>query len=246
MNDERDAHVPQWLWLWFPTVLYFGHYIVHVLASESFKDRYLWHETGFTEQATVAVTVLALIFGLVVLRRFFMVGGWATRLFFVVFCLGCFYFAGEEASWGQHWLGWHTPADWDALNDQNETNLHNLDGVEGSLFDQLPRLLLGIATLVGGAIIPLVQRGWRKHYRPGSFAYWVMPGMACVPAGLMASLATVPQKISKAATGDVIWPLAIVGGEVKELMIGAFLLIYIATVWIRLRHMPKPAVRSHP
>lgn len=245
MSDGRDAHVPRWLWLWFPTVLYFGHYAVHALASHDFKDRYLWHETGFTEQATVAVTVLALVFGLVVLRRCFLSGDWPSRLFFTLFCLGCLYFAGEEASWGQHWFGWHTPADWDTLNDQNETNLHNLGGVAGSLFDQLPRDLLGVAALVGGAIMPLVQRARRQHYRSGSLAYRVMPGLACVPAGLIAALATVPQKISKAATGDVIWILDIVGGEVKELMIGTFLLIYIVTVWIRLRHTPWLAAGNH-
>lgn len=235
MSDGRDPHVPQWFWLWFPTVLYFGHYGLRALASDDFFDRYIFHETGFTEQATAVVLVVTLVFGLVVLRRFLVVGEWPTKLFFTLFCLGCLYFGGEEASWGQHWVGWNTPADWAALNDQDETNLHNSNGLAGALLDQLPRLLLGVAAFVGGAIIPLIQRARQRRYRTGSFAYWVMPGLACVPAGLIGSLATFPQKISKAITGDVVGPVHIHGGEVKELMLGTFLLIYIVTVWIRLR-----------
>ncbi len=41
---------------------------------------------------------------------------WAS--FFVAF--------GEEASWGQHWLGFGTPEELKSLNAQQETNLHNL------------------------------------------------------------------------------------------------------------------------
>lgn len=35
-----------------------------------------------------------------------------------------FVLLGEEASWGQHWIGWSTPAAFEG-NIQNETNLHN-------------------------------------------------------------------------------------------------------------------------
>lgn len=50
--------------------------------------------------------------------------------------LGLFFFVafGEEASWGQHWLGFSTPEELKKLNAQEETNLHNLwliDSYEG-------------------------------------------------------------------------------------------------------------------
>jgi hypothetical protein len=42
--------------------------------------------------------------------------------------LGLFFLlaGGEEASWGQHWLGFETPDELKELNAQQETNLHNL------------------------------------------------------------------------------------------------------------------------
>lgn len=237
LNIDRDAFVPQWLWLWLPIILYFGHFVVRILVSDEFIDRYMLHETGFTEHATIVVTVMALILGLLVVKRLWH-SGWVLRLFFIVFCLGCFYFAGEEASWGQHWGGWGTPDTWSHLNDQDETNLHNLGGVARPIFDQWPRLLLGLAAFFGGAILPLVRRARGQHHAIGSQAYWIMPGLACVPVGLIASLATIPDKINKALTGELHWILDIHLGEVKELMIGTFLMIYISTVWIRLRHTP--------
>lgn len=47
---------------------------------------------------------------------------WATRLMAGVL----FVVAMEEISWGQRLFGWSTPAEWVALNDQGETNFHNL------------------------------------------------------------------------------------------------------------------------
>lgn len=42
--------------------------------------------------------------------------------------LGLFFVlaGGEEASWGQHWLGFETPEKLKGINAQQETNLHNL------------------------------------------------------------------------------------------------------------------------
>lgn len=45
-----------------------------------------------------------------------------------------FFGAGEEISWGQRIFGWETPESIAAINDQNETNLHN---VNKKFFDRL-------------------------------------------------------------------------------------------------------------
>ncbi|WP_353177681.1 hypothetical protein [Salinisphaera sp. T5B8] len=236
MTDMRDSHVSAWFWVGVPVVVYFGHYLLRVLAPDAFFDHYILHESGATEQGTILVLALALIMGLVVLREVSSLGDKRLWLFFGLFCLGCLYFGGEEASWGQHWMGWNAPDQWASLNNQNETNLHNSNGLAGSLLDQLPRNLLSLAALIGGAIVPLVRRARGKTYTPDSFAYWIMPGIACVPAGLIAALASIPQKICKSIAGDVVWPMDINAGEVKELMIAVFLFVYIVTIWLRLRH----------
>lgn len=239
MSDDRDANLSRWFWLGLPLILYFGHYALRAFAGQYFYDHYILHELGFTEQATLATLILALLIGVIVLAHVAKLRDRRLLAFYTLFCLGCFYFAGEEASWGQHLLGWHTPAEWDTINNQNETNLHNLSGLAGSLLDQLPRNLLGVVALIGGAIIPWVRQARDRHYESGSFAWWIMPGPVCITAGLIAALGTVPQKICKAIAGDVVWPLNIDAGEVKELMIAVFLLIYITAVWLRLRRQSR-------
>ena len=133
-------------------VLYFGHYVLRAVTPFEFFDRYILHESGATEQGTVLVLVLALLTGLLVLRLASSLGDKRLLLFFGLFCLGCLYFGGEEASWGQHWFGWATPEEWRALNNQAETNLHNSNALAGSLLDQLPRNLMTVGMLIGGVI----------------------------------------------------------------------------------------------
>lgn len=247
MSKQDDAYLPAWFWLWLPVVLYFGHYLVRAVAPVDFWDQYILTEFGFTEEATFAMLVLALLAGLVVLRRVFFLNDWRLLIFFALFCLGCFYFGGEEVSWGQHWFGWSAPGSWDTINGQDETNLHNLNGTVGFVFNNLPRDLLGLVALIGGVIIPWVRHVWGSRYQTGSFAYWIMPGVACIPSGLTASLATIPQKVSKASVGDVPWWLHITAGEVKELMIAVFLSVYICLVWARLRAAQRsPAQATAP
>lgn len=79
--------------------------------------------------------------------------------------LGSFYIFGEEISWGQHILNWDTPEYWSAVNDQNETNLHNTS----SWLDQKPRLLLFIGIVAAGLVVPALRR-WRPDVLPVRFA----------------------------------------------------------------------------
>jgi hypothetical protein len=78
--------------------------------------------------------------------------------------LGCLYIAGEEISWGQWFFHWSTPEVWQAVNDQGETNLHNIS----SWFDQKPRLLLEIGVVTGGLVLP-----WLLRRRPALVPSWL-------------------------------------------------------------------------
>src|SRR5690606_24599741 len=106
------------------------------------------------------------------------------KLWLAAGALGCLYIAGEEISWGQHIIGWGTPEYWAALNDQNETNLHNTS----SWLDQKPRLLLEIGVVFGGLVMPLIAR-WKGA---GGFPAWLrlIAPHAClgVIAALMISM----------------------------------------------------------
>lgn len=96
---------------------------------------------------------------------------------FAVAALGCFFIGGEEISWGQWIFYWDTPAAFTALNDQNETNLHNMS----SWLDQKPQALLEIGVIMGGLILPLLMRfrpsvlpSFVKNVTPASHAIFLV------------------------------------------------------------------------
>lgn len=101
--------------------------------------------------------------------------GWSLGL------LGCalllFLAFGEEASWGQHWLGFATPEQLREINAQQETNLHNLWLIDsyranGGKKSGLAALLLNSNRLFDLMVIgfflvlPLAARGPRWLRRP--------------------------------------------------------------------------------
>ena len=52
-----------------------------------------------------------------------------VALYFLGLALFYIVCAGEEISWGQRIFGWETPAGYAELNEQGETNLHNLENL---------------------------------------------------------------------------------------------------------------------
>jgi len=136
-------------------------------------------------------------------------------------------------SWGQHFMGWSTPDEWAQFNDQEETNLHNTSPI----FDQLPRALLTLAALVGGVIIP-VYRKFKKHVpNPNSFIDWLLPTYACLPAALLSLFVSFHEKIYKLVGTTVPEVLDIRSGETKELLLAAFMMIYVLSFWYRNRNV---------
>lgn len=100
---------------------------------------------------------------------------WAVTL---IGALTCFYIAGEEMSWGQHFFHWNTPDYWATVNRQAETNLHNTYDV----FEKLPRSLLEIGIVVGALLVPLAAAffPWVRANRASLF----LPAAALVPTAL--------------------------------------------------------------
>ena len=133
----------------------------------------------------------------------------------------CIYVAGEEVSWGQHFALWSTPEFWMHLNDQQETNLHNVS----SWFDQKPRLILEIGILFGGIIIPLLQK-YKPALVPAQFDFIYPPAQLWV----IAVLAIGGKIIVKIAESfDVI--LFNRFSEVEELLLFYFVFLYL--LWLK-------------
>jgi hypothetical protein len=90
-------------------------------------------------------------------RRERRVGGPRLRALSLLALAFVFFVAfGEEISWGQRIFGWGTPSSLKELNDQGETNLHNLD--TGAV-----NLLFQFFWLAYGVLIPLVSLNERAR-----------------------------------------------------------------------------------
>lgn len=79
------------------------------------------------------------------------------KIFIFLKVVALTYYLGEEISWGQHFFKWNTPEIFNDLNNQNETNLHNIS----NLLDQLPRSLV----IIWCGFIPLIFYFLRKKFK---------------------------------------------------------------------------------
>ena len=132
--------------------------------------------------------------------------------------ISCFYVAGEEISWGQHFLNWSTPEYWAHLNDQSETNLHNTS----SWLDQKPRLILLLGVVVGGLVIPALKR-FKPALVPARFEIVYPPAIL----GVISALVIGMHLIDKATEAFIDVPLLHRGSEVEELYLFYFVLLYL-------------------
>jgi hypothetical protein len=197
------------------------------------NDHMLKGELGFVELSTVLFLFIAIglcFSSLSVVRRLRMSGylkGWLLLLI-----LGAIYFALEELSYGQHIFGWGTPDALRELNDQQETNLHNVH----ALFDQVPRALLTLGILVGGVILPLYRYFRGIELVESNRFYWQWPTLDCVTIGLLVIL--IRPIFSMLETE------AINTGETKEQLFALFIMIYCLSIQVRLRRKAARASGS--
>lgn len=220
------TEVSIWLWLVAPPIVP----IIQIVAGYGFPDAYdraIGGEFGLVENATWLILLPAIVLGGLSLRAGAgLPGRWFPGWLFAV-TLGCIFFAGEEISWGQHFFRWATPDDLARLNDQGETNLHNLT----SWFDQKPRLLVELFIIVGGVFVPLWARG---RFAPHQWQYWFWPTGVCVPTALLAGVIKLPDRIAKLLDAAPPLPAAVSASETQEYLIALFALIYLASIHRRL------------
>jgi hypothetical protein len=186
-------------------------------------------EAGIIENMTVLFLVAAIGFCIASLSRAkrFLLPGF-LKVWLLILIIGAAYFALEEISYGQHMFGWGTAEAWKELNDQDETNLHNVH----SLFDQVPRALLSLGILIGGIILPLYRHFRDIRLDESSRFYWQWPTIDCVTIGLVVILI---RPILSVVETD-----AINTGEMKENLIALFILLYCISIHSRLRQKMLP------
>ncbi len=189
---------------------------------------FFYEELGIIENLTVIFLIAALI-SLVIygVKNFGSMAPMDKALLFVLI-LGSIYFAGEELSWGQHLFGLSTPEQMRELNYQNEMNLHNTKGFVGDLLDKIPRNILTLGIAIGGIIMPFCLRkipAWIRRYVTGKDVVFV---------SVLAVFISVPAKLLKAgghhhvkaATETKFYEARFDGGEMKEMYIALFILLF--------------------
>ena len=228
MAYQRPQPVlPRWLRLWFPPLLVLI-IVPAKLFCPDFYQNWINGEQGLIELATPLAAIIGAVFGALLVKRLlpsrdWLVIGWAATVM-----LACVYFAGEEVSWGQQLFHWSTPAAIDQLNDQHETNLHNMS----SWFDQKPRALLELWVVIGGIWIPV--REWLRgsRYAPRGWWFWFWPTLDGLPTAVMAELIRAPQRY-KQLLGIKQLPFEIRWSEPQEYYFALFLALYLISLYVR-------------
>ena len=211
-------------WLWVPLLILAAQALIELFASQKLLGE-LHSESGpheFFEFIFVGAAFFVAVSTLTKLK--YPQQKWLCAWVSLA-AICCFYVAGEEVSWGQHFLKWSTPEYWAHINDQGETNLHNTS----SWLDQKPRLILLIGSVTGGLIIPFLQR-FKPSVLPKRFEIIYPPAILGVTAALAVSVNLI-DKIFELFTK---FPILSRGSEVEELYLFYFVLLYLIVLRRRL------------
>ncbi len=226
-SRQSSDSLPVWCWLWGPLILAAALAVVPHFNGDWYRAWITGERHGVLE----AAQVLLALAGLVQCLRILAMPALQSRPWLYLWvgfaAAACFYIAGEEASWGQHYLGWETPEGWLALNDQGETNLHNTS----SWFDQKPRMLLELGVVVGGILIPLWALRW-PALRRRRFGI-ILPPMICLPSAALAEFARAWERVVDLLAGR--FYLFGRSSEVQEFYFYLFVLLYMIVLRRRLR-----------
>lgn len=216
------AHISPWfICIFFLTVS---------LVSPEKMDQFVAQDYiggGLVENLTVAVLIPGILLGLytfIKYRKSFQ-PHWAAY-WLLAWSFACIYFAGEEASWGQWYFEWATPESFSEINDQNETNLHNIS----TWLDQKPRTLVELWIFFTGLIWPLVNIV--KHKKHTDWRYWIHPVSSLVSAAAVFTIVKLANFISAPN------PLYRFGSsEFRELCIAVFLTLFLISFYARRKQL---------
>lgn len=161
-------------------LLVIAPFVLAGLGAMAFPFRSLYgllaNEDGVVEWSQVALLVtLVVVYAHLAVLLWRADRRWLAALYGVA-ALASLFIAGEEISWGQRVLGFATPEGLDAINDQGETNIHNI-GLVVKVFN------LVVVTICATAItLPILRwTGWRATARSVA-GYMLIPPLALIPA----------------------------------------------------------------
>ena len=217
--------------------------VVAAAIDPAIAHRMTAKEKGIVEHLTVLVLIPAILAGLWgawVAHRHKLTPKWWLPGWFVMWSLACLYFAGEEISWGQHYFGWEAPESISQINDQQETNLHNMS----SWLDQKPRTLVEIFIVVAGLVMPVVHRvQGRRRFNPARWDAWIWPSAFCSTAAAMMLVCRLGEEL-EGSMPDLMAGLA--SSEAREYAIALFLTMYLGEWALRVRQARRRPAAATP
>ena len=217
-----------WWWLGFPVLIAPFVIISFRVTPDWYANWVIPEGYGVLEFSQFIV----LLFGLAIAVRLLFDPFVRRRpLVFAVAIIGaltCFYTAGEEMSWGQHFFHWNTPEYWALVNRQQETNLHNTYAV----FEKWPRAILELGILIGGLLVPLAA-AFDPRVRANRLSLF-LPAAALVPAAIGAMVFKTYDVLSQRSyVGELVGRPS----ETIELYLYFFILAYLIVYTRRIREL---------
>ena len=218
--------------LWLPLLVVVIGVVAPVLGYEPHPER----EFSLIENLTVLFLLPAIAIG------------WTTgrdlapdtpqrslRLFFALgLVFGGIYFAGEELSWGQHFVGWSTPESFQTWNDQGETNIHNSRNYWiDNLAENWPKAALHRAAPLFGGGLPALVYLLGLYPSPKEPLYWFSHRWRCALPGLAIPLVSLIRRAGELRHGDPDYYVHLYKlrpAETYECLIALFILAFALSV----------------
>ena len=199
-------------------------------------------EDGVSEWWSVATYIAAALFSGAAAWRLRSAGHPGLALFQSALAVLLLVGALEEISWGQRLFDWSTPQALEAINEQGETTIHNVERLDSAIYSLF--FWGSVVALVGGAV-----RAARHLAGRVTNTDFILPSLVIAPALLMIivwrvgdswTAVNLPRLIMEA------FDYGPQGSEVPEVLLGLCLLVYTYSSFKRSRMLSKPenAARS--
>ena len=220
----------KWIWLWGPIALLLLVLGIIIFCPEDQMKMLINKEGGLVELGTPLLCVPAVIAGLFCIQHLKNLPAKWLMVWLMLVTAASFYFGGEEISWGQQLFYWQTPEYMQEINDQRETNIHNIS----SWFDQKPRILLELWVLIGGIFVPIKLLIRKRDYSYDEWRYWFWPGLKCLPTAIIAIGIKLPERYRDFLGGDLPYHLHLRYSEMQEMFFAYFLMVYLLVSYEKL------------
>jgi hypothetical protein len=204
------------------------------------KEVYKWFtgEDGAAENLQVLFFALALVLCFPVILRLWKAGAKLFAAMYLVLSLGLFFIVGEELSWGQRIFGWETSEELKAINKQEETNIHNIEGIGDKI--KWVHVVMGAY----GSILPLIFLRAQISARPLDAVSLLVPHFTLLPYFLSTLLWRLQANLWKPPKS--LYFVITEYSEVMELVLAVAFFVFLLFQFRALKRLEKPAIVEDP